>query len=198
MRAFSGFVSLMLFMVPGSTTAWAQAPSLESVRAASDAFMRAYGEGNPNTSSFTGPNANLANPSVPGSNDLSALIDQFDERANFSGTLEPFWLRGKAQISDLWARYFARYPDRRLTFTETDIQIYGNVSIETGYAKMKMGTDPTNSITTYMRYSITRVWQNNIGRIVNMMVDRMPSEPLPPGALPPWANTPRPPAPPAR
>ena len=189
MRMLIGFVALVLSTMLGMTVAWAQAPTKESVLQASDAFMRAYGSGAPGRSEIAGEIANPSNNRLA-MNDYKVLIDQFDANANFAGTLQPFWLRGKVQIAELWARYFARYPDRRLIFRDQDIQVHDNVSIDTGYAEMYMGTDPGNSVVTFMRYSITRVHQGNSWKIVNMMIDRLPAEQPLPGVMPPWANSP--------
>jgi hypothetical protein len=196
MRASSGFLAFVFSMGVGITGASAQAPTVESVRASSDAFMRAYGSGAPGRSEFSAQSfANPGNAEVA-ANDHAALVDQFDDNANFAGTLQPFWLRGKAHIGDLWARYFARYPDRRLVFRERDIQVRDNLSVESGYAEMYMGGDATNSIVTFMRYAITRTHQGGTSKIVNMIVDRLPGDQPPPGTMPPWANTPaRAPAP---
>jgi hypothetical protein len=187
MRAYPCLTTLVLSVVIGMTAASAQVPTRESVIEASNAFMRAYGSGNQAQARFL---AKFADPHALGTDNHEALIEQFDENASFAGTLQPFWLRGKAQISDLWARYFARYSDRRLIFRDRDIQLHDNVSIETGYAEMYMGADPMTSVTTFMRYSITRVHRGGTWKIVNMMVDRLPGEQPPPGTMPAWANAP--------
>jgi len=170
--------------------AWAQAvDAVKAVQEQTDRFSQAYGAGAP---SQGGGAYDVANPSSLAKNDLASLLEQFDDRATFAGTLQPFWLRGKTEISDLWARYFARYPDRRLIFRQRDIQVFGNAAVETGYAEMYTGTSPTNSFVTFMRFSITRVERNGQWLIVSMMVDRLPSDQPPPGSMPPWSNTPAP------
>lgn len=159
--------------------------AIRAVIEATDQFARAYGGGG------TPPNpvpGNTALPAALATNDLAALVEQFDENASYAGTLQPFWLRGRAQIQDLWSRYFARYPDRRMIFRDRDAQVFGNLSVETGYAEMYMGASPTTSVVTPLRYSITRTLRDGRWIIVNMMVDRLPSEQPPPGTMPGWAN----------
>jgi hypothetical protein len=167
------------------SASWAQVSAVEQVRAASDAFLAAYGAGTPGRGDGT---ANPSNPTLA-INNLEALLAQFDDRATYAGTLQPFWIRGKDQISDLWARYFVRYPDRRMIYRDRNIEVFGNASVETGYAEMYMGDDARSSVVTFMRYSITRTLENNQWKIVNMMVDRLPSEQPARGTMPPWANT---------
>jgi hypothetical protein len=174
----------------GTTSVWAQAVSADAVKAVqeeTDKFAQAYGAGTPSQR----PGAyDVANPALLGRNSLSDLMEQFDDRATFAGTLQPFWLRGKREIGDLWARYFARYPDRRLIFRQRDIQVFANAAVETGYAEMYMGSSPTTSVVTFMRYSMTRVQHDGRWLIVSMFVDRLPSEQPPSGTMPPWSNTP--------
>jgi Domain of unknown function (DUF4440) len=200
MRALSAIVALVLSVALGPTAASAQAPA-DAVRAAADAFAKAYGAGGPAQEAVKGlaPTADPSNPATA-TNDHSALMELFDDRATFAGTLQPFWIRGKGDIGDLWARYFARYPDRRWKNRDQEIQVYDNsVAVETGYAEMHMGGDPTTSVATFMRYSRTWARVGNTWKIINMMVDRLPAEQLPPGSFPPWANTPpRSPATPPR
>lgn len=137
-------------------------------------------------------NGAAANPAEQSANDLAGLVDQYHERASFAGTLQPFWLHGKPAIRDLWSRYFARYPDRRLVFRDRDIQVIGTTAVESGYAEMYMGASPTTSVVTFMRYSFVRSLVNGKCLIVSQMVDRLPSDQPMPGTMPPWANTPAP------
>lgn len=193
MRLYCRLVALGVSILLGMVSALAQTSESE-VRAAAEAFARAYGAGAPARSDIRGLNqAPVADPaqSETATNDHSALLEQYHDRANFAGTLQPFWIRGKRDIGDLWARYYARYPDRRWKGRDQDIQVFNNnVAVETGYAEMHMGGDPTNSVVTFMRYSRTWVREANAWKIVNMMVDRLPAEQPPAGAFPPWANTP--------
>lgn len=175
-----------------ATQAWAQAGSADAVKAVQDEtekFAQAYGAGTPSQKLGA---YEVANPASLARNSLSELMEQFDDRATFAGTLQPFWLRGKAEIGDLWARYFARYSDRRIIFRQRDIQVFGNAAVETGYAEMYMGASPMTSVVTFMRYSMTRVQRNGRWLIVSMMVDRLPSDQPPSGTMPPWSNTPAP------
>ena len=185
-----GWAAIVVVTLFGTTAAWGQGDSGDAVKAVqeeSEKFAQAYGAGTPSKRAGA---YELANPASLALNSLSGLMEQFDDRATFAGTLQPFWLRGKTEIGDLWARYFARYPDRRLIFRQRDIQVFGDAAVETGYAEMYMGASPTTSVVTFMRYSITRVQRNAHWVIVNMMVDRLPSDQPPPGAMPPWSNTP--------
>jgi hypothetical protein len=163
----------------------------QAVLDATDEFARAYGAGAAPRAALRGA---AADPTALATNNLAAVVDQFDENATYAGTLQPFWLRGKAQIQDLWSRYFARYPDRRLILRDRDAQVFGNAAVETGYAEMYMGSSPLTSVPTFMRYSIARTLRDGRWVIVSMIVDRLPSEQPPAGTMPPWANTP-PPAP---
>jgi hypothetical protein len=175
-----------------TTSTWAQAVGADAVKAVqeeTDRFAQAYGSGNPSKGSGA---SELANPAALARNSLADLMEQFDDRATYAGTLQPFWLRGKTEIGDLWARYFARYPDRRMIFRQRDIQVFGNSAVETGYAEMYMGSSPTTSVVTFMRYSMTRVQRNGRWVIVSMIVDRLPSDQPPSGTMPPWSNTPAP------
>ncbi len=127
----------------GAMSAHAQTDAQKSaaaVLAATDQFAREYGSGR---APATQMQAATANPAVEGTNDLSALVNQFDDNATYAGTLQPFWLRGKAQIQDLWSRYFARYPDLRLIFRDRAAQVFGDASVESGFAEMYMGASPT-------------------------------------------------------
>ncbi len=161
------------------------AQAVRSVLDATDRFATAYGAGAPARTVVAGA---AANPAVSGANDLVALMDQFDDDATYAGTLQPFWLRGKAQINDLWSRYFARYPDRRMIFRDRDAKVFGTASVETGFAEMYMGATPATSVPTFLRYSITRTLRDGRWVIVSMIVDRIPADQPPPGAMPPWAN----------
>ena len=194
MRILLCLVATALYLSLGVPNSPAQAQAVDAVRKASDDFLNAYGSRRPDRYEFPGVTANPDEAK----NNYSALVDQFDDKATYAGTLQPFWLRGKQQIGDLWARYFARYPDRRMIYRDRDIQMFGSsTSVETGYAEMYMGEDPTTSVVTFMRYSITRVLESGTWKIASMMVDRLPSEQPPRGVMPPWANTPaRPGAPP--
>jgi ketosteroid isomerase-like protein len=159
----------------------------KDVMDATDQWARDYGAGSAPRASVKGAEAN---PTLQGTNDLDALVDQYSDNATFAGTLQPFWLRGKTQVRDLWSRYFARYPDRRLIFRDRDVQVYGDAAVETGYAEMYMGASPLTSVVTFMRYSITRVLRDGKWVIVSQMVDRLPTDQPPPGNMPAWANTP--------
>lgn len=163
----------------------AAAQAVRSVLDATDRFATSYGAGAPARASVAGA---VANPALTGSNDLGALMDQFDDDATYAGTLQPFWLRGKAQINDLWSRYFARYPDRRMIFRDRDAKVFGTASVETGFAEMYMGATPATSVPTFLRYSITRTLRDGRWIIVSMIVDRIPADQPPPGTMPPWAN----------
>jgi hypothetical protein len=185
LRALCVLAMIMLAAPIGSRVTRAQTPDVDAVRAASDAFLKAYGRG----SSIEGRTSAYAEPRGLATDDFASLIDQFDERATYAGTLQPFWIRGRAEIADLWARYFARYADRRMIFRDRNFQVFENASVETGYAEMYMGDDARSSVPTFMRYSITRIRQNNAWKIVTMMVDRLPSDQPPAGVMPPWANT---------
>ena len=190
MIRFGWMAATVVLALFGTTSTWAQAVSADAVKAVqeeTDRFAQAYGAGRPSQT----PGAyELANPASLARNSLSDLMEQFDDRATFAGTLQPFWLRGKTEIGDLWARYFARYPDRRMIFRQRDIQVFGNAAVETGYAEMYMGSSPTTSVVTFMRYSMTRVQRNGRWVIVSMIVDRLPSDQPPSGTMPPWSNTP--------
>ena len=163
----------------------AAAQAVRSVLDATDRFATAYGAGAPARAPVAGA---AANPALSGSNDLIALMGQFDDDATYAGTLQPFWLRGKAQINDLWSRYFARYPDRRMIFRDRDAKVFGTASVETGFAEMYMGATPASSVPTFLRYSITRMLRDERWIIVSMIVDRIPTDQPPPGTMPPWAN----------
>lgn len=177
-----------------ATPAQAQPADREGAKAvldATDRFAQAYAGGSAPRAQVSGA---TANPALAGANNLAALVEQFDDNATYAGTLQPFWLRGKSQIQDLWSRYFARYPDRRMIFRDRDAQVFGTFAVETGYAEMYMGASPATSVPTFLRYSISRTLRNGQWMIVSMIVDRVPSDQPAPGTMPPWANTP-PPAP---
>jgi hypothetical protein len=192
MRGLTWRIVILVYTALPLPSAWAQATGADAVKAvqeATDDFLRAYG-------AWAAPQtpiaAEVANPSALARNSLSELMAEFDDRATYAGTLQPFWLRGKAAINDLWARYFARYPDRRMIFRQQDVQLFGNAAVETGYAEMYMGASPTNTVVTFMRYSITRVQRDGRWLIVNMIVDRLPADQPAPGTMPAWANAPSP------
>ena len=158
----------------------------EAVLAATDQWARAYAAGSAPRTAMPGA---TADPSTLGTNGLAAVVGQYDEDATYAGTLQPFWLRGRAQIQDLWSRYFARYPDRRMIFRDRQAQVYGSTAVETGYAEMYMGASPQTSVPTFLRYSITRTMKNGQWLIASMIVDRIPSDQPPAGTMPPGANT---------
>jgi hypothetical protein len=79
-----------------------------------------------------------------------------------------------------------------MIFRQQDVQLFGNAAVETGYAEMYMGASPTNTVVTFMRYSITRVQRDGRWLIVNMIVDRLPADQPAPGTMPAWANAPSP------
>jgi hypothetical protein len=190
MSRFVWMAAIVVVGLFGTTAAWSQGgDAVKAVQEESEKFARAYGAGSPPQK---GGQYELANPASLAINSLADLMEQFDDHATFAGTLQPFWLRGKTEIGDLWARYFARYPDRRLIFRQRDIQVFANTAVETGYAEMYMGASPTTSVVTFMRYSVTRVQRNGRWVIVSMIVDRLPSDQPTPGSMPPWSNTPIP------
>ncbi len=103
-----------------------------------------------------------------------AVTDAFHEDATFAGTLQPFWLEGREAIQDLWSRYFAAWPERALRFRQPTVRFYNDdVSVETGYMEMFMSAE-ARSVTTHIRYSITRVKTDKGWEIVNMNVSRLP------------------------
>ena len=167
----------------------APATDAQAVLAATDQFARAYAGGAASSRRMVGASAD---PAGEGTNDLAALVDQFDDDATYAGTLQPFWLRGKPQIRDLWSRYFARYPDRRMIFRDRQAQVFGNAAVETGFAEMYMGASPATSLPTFLRYSITRTLRDGHWLIASMIVDKLPAEQPPAGTMPAWANTPSP------
>ena len=159
-------------------------PSAISRWSATEAFARAYGSG----AAARPVRGAVADPAASAGNSLADLIEMFDEDATYAGTLQPFWLRGRSEIADLWSRYFARYSDRRMIFRQQDVRVFGNMAMETGYAEMYMGTSAATSVTTFLRYSFTRVQRDGRWLIVSMIVDRLPAEQPPPGVMPGWAN----------
>ena len=156
----------------------------QAVLDATTAFARAYGGGAAVRAPVPGA---VADPAGAGNN-LADLSGMFDENATSAGTLQPFWLRGRGEIADLWSRYFARYPDRRMIFRQQDVRVFGDAAVETGYAEMYMGTSAATSVATFLRYSLTRVQRDGRWLIVSMIVDRLPAEQPPPGSMPGWAN----------
>lgn len=121
---------------------------------ARDSFVRAYEAGN-----------------------LDDLMAQHHPETTYGGTLQPFWLRGP-EVRDLWGRYFGGTQRRLVRFRDVETQFYAdNVSVETGYMEMYMDRPPsTDMITTFIRYSITRVRQDGNWLIVNMNSSRLPGE----------------------
>jgi uncharacterized protein (TIGR02246 family) len=117
------------------------------------AFVSAYGEGN-----------------------VAAVAGAYHPEATFAGTLQPFWIRGRGEIADLWERYFTAWPQRRLIFRDVQVQEYApNVMVETGYLEMYMARpDTREQAATFIRYSITRVLVDRTWTIVNMNVARLP------------------------
>jgi hypothetical protein len=79
-----------------------------------------------------------------------------------------------------------------MIFRDRDAQVFGDCAVETGYAEMYMGTSALNSVPTFLRYLITRTLRDGKWLIMNMIVDRLPSEQPAPGTMPPWANAPMP------
>jgi len=163
---FAGLAAVSM-IVPAAAQSQpeAQSAAVRSVIEASDRFARAYGAGAAPRSAVAGA-------------------------ATYAGTLQPFWLRGRPAIQDLWSRYFARYSDRRMIFRDRDVQVFGTASVENGYAEMYMGVSSTTSVPTFLRYSITRTLRDGKWVIVSMIVDRLPADQPTPGTMPPWANTP--------
>ena len=99
----------------------------------------------------------------------------YDDYATFAGTLQPFWLEGKSEIEDLWTRFFKAWPQRKLIFRQPTVCIFGNAASETGHMEMYMGNPPDKpTVTTFIRYSITRIKTEDGWKIVNMHVSRLP------------------------
>lgn len=171
--------------LPARAQAVPEAEARREVLGATEAFARAYGSGAAPRPAVQGA---AADPTAAADNSLANLVALFDENATYAGTLQPFWLRGKGEITDLWSRYFARYPDRRMIFRQQDVRVFGDSAVETGYAEMYMGTSAATSVATFLRYSMTRVRRDGRWLIVSMIVDRLPAEQPPPGVMPGWAN----------
>lgn len=107
---------------------------------------------------------------------VEGIVSAFHEDATFAGTLQPFWLEGREAIADMWGRYFSAWPERRLIFRQPLVRFYGDAaSVDTGYIEMHMAGDEKPSVSTYIRYSITRVKTDKGWQIVNMHVSRLPS-----------------------
>jgi uncharacterized protein (TIGR02246 family) len=108
--------------------------------------------------------------------DLDGIVGAYHEEATFAGTLQPFWLEGVEEIRDMWGRYFNAWPERRLIFRQPVVRFYNDAaSVETGYIEMHMGGDEKKTVSTYIRYSITRAKTDEGWKIVNMHVSRLPS-----------------------
>lgn len=108
--------------------------------------------------------------------DLDRMMSGYHKDATYSGTLQPFWIKGADGIRDLWQRYFAAWPQRRLIFRDTDVRYYDeNTSVETGYLEMYMTRlEPREAVLTNIRYSITRIRGDGSWPIVNMNIARLP------------------------
>ena len=104
---------------------------------------------------------------------VDAIVAAYHEDATFAGTLQPFWLDGKEEIADLWTRYFNAWPRRQLKFRQPTVRFYGDTAVETGYMEMYMG-DANRNVTTFIRYSITRVNEKGNWLIANMNVSVLP------------------------
>ena len=104
---------------------------------------------------------------------VDAIVAAYHDDATFAGTLQPFWLEGREAIADLWTRYFGAWPRRQLKFRQPTVRFYGDAAVETGYMEMYMGDDSRN-VTTFIRYSITRVNQDGRWLIANMNVSSLP------------------------
>lgn len=112
-----------------------------------------------------------------GARDAEALSALFDERASFAGTLQPFWLRGREAINDLWQRYFAAHPSVRMILRDPVVESYGDpvhTTVETGYLEMYMTDTGGRTTPTFIRYSITRVNTQGQWLIASMYVGRLP------------------------
>ena len=129
-----------------------QGPEIQAIDKLRDGFLDAYEKGS-----------------------VDALMRNYDKDATFSGTLQPFWLKGEREIRDLWTRYFAAWSKRRLVFRETEVRFYGGgVSVETGYMEMYMANEGKPPVATFIRYSITRYKSKEGWKIANMNVARLP------------------------
>jgi uncharacterized protein (TIGR02246 family) len=107
--------------------------------------------------------------------DLETLVALYDADATFGGTLQPFWLEGQDAIRDLWQRYFAAFPNRRLIFRQPAVRAYGDTTVvDTGYLEMYMEDENRNRTVTFIRYSITRVLADGRWLIANMNVAQLP------------------------
>lgn len=142
-------VMTIVLAVPGPVAA--QQAELDRARGA---FVQAYEAGN-----------------------LDDLMAQHHPDATYAGTLQPFWLYG-AEVRDLWSRYFGGTQRRLIRFRDVETRFYAdNLAVETGYMEMYMDRPPSPElISTFIRYSTTRVRQNGNWLIVNMNVARLPGE----------------------
>ncbi|NNG03236.1 MAG: SnoaL-like domain-containing protein [Inquilinus sp.] len=148
MAALAFFVGLMLV----GQTSWAQqfSEEREAIDKARISFIDDYAAGR-----------------------VDAIVAAYHDDATFAGTLQPFWLEGKGEILDLWTRYFNAWPRRQLKFRQPIVRLYGSTAVETGYMEMYMG-DANRNVTTFIRYSITRVNEGGRWLIVNMNVSSLP------------------------
>ena len=100
---------------------------------------------------------------------------QYAEDATFAGTLQPFWLEGRAEVEDLWRRFFTAWPTRNIEFRHRRLCTYTDSAVETGFIEMYMGADGKDTVITYIRYSRTWVkFTGGVWQIANMNVGRMP------------------------
>ncbi len=160
MRRMTCSVAIAAAMAIGSTApSWAVEPSypeqlmpeFTAITSSREQFVQSYAEG-----------------------DVQAVAGAFADDATFAGTLQPFWLEGREAIEDLWSRYFAAWPQRSLEFRQPTVRFYGDgTSVETGYMEMYMSAED-RSVTTHIRYSITRAKTDQGWQIVNMNVSRLP------------------------
>lgn len=100
---------------------------------------------------------------------------QYTDDATFAGTLQPFWLEGKAEVQDLWRRFFTAWPIRNIEFRHRRLCIYNGSAVETGFIEMYMGAKGKDTVITNIRFS--RTWiksKQGEWQIANMNVSRLP------------------------
>jgi hypothetical protein len=144
-------VLMMAIMLAAPQQAAAQQAELTRAR---ESFVQAYEAGN-----------------------LDNLMAQQHPDATYAGTLQPFWLYG-AEVRDLWNRYLSGTQRRLIRFRDVEVRLYAdNVAVETGYMEMYMDRPPSPElISTFIRYSITRVRRDGEWLIVNMNSARLPGD----------------------
>jgi ketosteroid isomerase-like protein len=102
------------------------------------------------------------------------LLQLLDQDAFYAGTLQPQWIKGKEAIRAEKEAFFRRYPTRRLTFEDSQVRVYGEVAIDTGFLRMAMQAPGRPQMTTPVRYSMVWVRRPEGWRLVNMTADRTP------------------------